>query len=75
MVLSASFRYLTAMTKSSTAVTMATATWCTDIPLSSSTALLTYMFVFIPLLRSPAQTQVLEFNCLAKKKANLPCKG
>ena len=60
----ASFRYLTARSKASTAVAMATATWCTDIPVSSSTAMLTYMSVLNPLLRTPAQTHVLEFNCL-----------
>lgn len=74
MVLSASFRYLTAMFKTSTAVTMVTATWCTDIPMSSSTAILTYMFVFIPLLRSPAHTKVLEFKCLAKE-SKFPMQG
>jgi hypothetical protein len=26
------------------------------------------MFVFTPLLRSPTQTQVPEFNCLAKRE-------
>jgi hypothetical protein len=43
-------------------VAMATATWCTDIPVSSSTAMLTYMSVLNPLLRTTAQTHVLEFN-------------
>jgi len=58
VVLSASFRYLTAMCTASTAMTMAIATWCTDIPLSIITATLTYMSVFNPLLRNPAQTHV-----------------
>ena len=71
MVLSASFRYITAMSKTSTAVTMATAIWCIHIPLSSSTAMLSCMFIFIPLLRSPVQTQVIEFNCFAKKSKSL----
>jgi hypothetical protein len=64
VVLSASFRYLTAMSTASNAVTMAVATWCTDITLSSITAILTYMSVSNPLLRSPAQTHVLSFNNL-----------
>jgi len=43
----------------SNAVAMATATIHTDIPLTSSTASLTYKFVFNPLLRIPARTHVL----------------
>jgi hypothetical protein len=41
-----------------TAVAISTATRYTDIPLSTSTAVLTYTSVFNPLLRSPAQTHV-----------------
>ena len=41
------------------AVAMATATRHTGIPLTSNTAILTYMSVFNPLLRFPAQTHVL----------------
>ena len=46
-------------------VAMAAATGYNDIPLSSSTAMLYYMSVFHPLLRSPAHTHVLLFNCLS----------
>ena len=43
----------------SNAVSMATTTWHSDIPLTSSTAILTYKSLFNPLLRIPAQTHVL----------------
>jgi hypothetical protein len=46
-------------------VAMAAATCYNDIPLSNSTAILYYMSVFNPLLRSPAHTLVLRFNCLS----------
>jgi hypothetical protein len=48
----------------SNAVAMATATWHTDIPLTSSTTILTYKSIFNPLLTVPAQTHVLQLNCL-----------
>jgi hypothetical protein len=40
-------------------VAMVTAKWHTDIPLKSSTAILTYNSVCNPLLSIPAQTHVL----------------
>ena len=43
----------------SNAVAMVTSTWHTDIPLTNSTAILTYKCIFNPLHRSPAQTNVL----------------
>jgi len=45
-----------------TAVAMSTATWYTDIPLSTSTAMLTYTSVFNPLLRGPAKTHALPLT-------------
>jgi hypothetical protein len=47
------------MSKASNAVAMATATWQADIPLTSSTVILTYKSFFKPLVRRPAQTHVL----------------
>ena len=58
-------RYLSAIPKASITVAMSAATWYNDIPLSSSTAMLYYMSVFNPLLRSPVDTYVLQFNCLS----------
>jgi len=57
--LSVSFRYFIGMSTVSNSVAMATVTWQTDIPLTSSTTTLTYKSVFNPLLRSPSQTHVL----------------
>jgi hypothetical protein len=64
VVRSASVRYLTAISKDSNAVAMVTVKWHTDTPLTTSADIMTYTSVFNPLLRSPAQTQLLEFNCL-----------
>jgi hypothetical protein len=52
------------MSTVSNSVAMATVTWQIDILLTSSTAILIYKSVFNPLLRSPAHTYVLYFNCL-----------
>jgi hypothetical protein len=43
---------------------MITVKWHTDTPLTASTAIMTCTSVFNPLFRSPARTQLLEFNCL-----------
>jgi hypothetical protein len=48
----------------SNAVATATAKWHDGIPLTTSTALLTYKSTFNPLHRSPAQTNVLCFPLL-----------
>jgi len=55
-------RLLIAISEASTTVAMSTATQYTDIPLCSSTALLTYTSVFKPLLRSSALTHVLSLT-------------
>jgi hypothetical protein len=41
---------------------MSIATWYTDIPLSTSTAMIVYTSVFNPLLRSPVTTHVLPLT-------------
>jgi hypothetical protein len=60
VVLSASVRYLKAMSKVPNAVAMVTAIWHIDTPLTTtSPAIMNYTSVFNPLLRSPAQIHVL----------------